>query len=194
MRMAMTQANHNTRFNLAPSTMRAGQEGVFLLEALIAILIFSIGILGIVALGATAVNAQNDAQYRSEAARAADNIVSAMWMSIDRGQSSAGPIVRPDQRQAIIAASMAQFVHQPAGAPERCEFTGAQTTNAAVLATIADLTTGVRALPGTTARRVQVDVRPVPVGSDQNEVWVTICWQTPNDAVPRVHTLITVVN
>jgi type IV pilus assembly protein PilV len=177
-----------------PRATLQSQRGVFLLEALIAILIFSIGILGIVALGATAVNTQNDAQYRSEAARAADNIVSAMWTSIDRGNSSPVPIVTAAQRQALVAASMAQFVHQPTGAPPGCAFTGNQTTNAAVLDIIGDLINGPRALPGTTAPRVQIDVRPVPVGSDQNEVWVTICWQTPNDAAARVHTLITVVN
>jgi len=38
-----------------------------LLEALIGILIFSLGILSMVALGATAVNVQADAQYRTEA-------------------------------------------------------------------------------------------------------------------------------
>ena len=44
------------------------QGGFMLIEALIAILIFSIGILGIVGLQAAAVNQSTDARYRSEAA------------------------------------------------------------------------------------------------------------------------------
>jgi len=45
-------------------TLERSQAGSVLLEALIGILIFSLGILSMVALGATAVNVQADAQYR----------------------------------------------------------------------------------------------------------------------------------
>ena len=50
------------------SPNRISQAGFFMLEALVAILIFSLGILGLVAMGSVAINAQNDAQYRTEAA------------------------------------------------------------------------------------------------------------------------------
>jgi type IV pilus assembly protein PilV len=51
-----------------------------LLEALIAILIFSIGILGIVGLQATAVQQSTDARYRSEAAQLAQQLIGEMWV------------------------------------------------------------------------------------------------------------------
>jgi type IV pilus assembly protein PilV len=56
------------------------QGGVMLLEALIAILIFSIGILGIVGLQATAVQQSTDARYRSEAAQLAEQLIGQMWV------------------------------------------------------------------------------------------------------------------
>lgn len=56
-----------------------GQHGAFLLEALVAILIFSIGILGIVGLQATSVRYVGDAQYRGEAAFLVSSYLSKMW-------------------------------------------------------------------------------------------------------------------
>ena len=47
--------------------LATGQSGVMLLEALIAILIFSLGILSLVALQATAVQLTSDAKYRTDA-------------------------------------------------------------------------------------------------------------------------------
>jgi len=46
-------------------TSAQSQQGVFLIEALLGILIFSLGVLAMVALGTTAVSAQSDAQFRT---------------------------------------------------------------------------------------------------------------------------------
>lgn len=59
--------------------MRKQQTGVMLLEALIAILIFSFGVLGLVGLQSSAIQASRDAQYRSQAAMLADEIIGQMW-------------------------------------------------------------------------------------------------------------------
>lgn len=59
--------------------LRKAQSGVMLLEALIAILIFSLGILALVGLQATAINQSTDARYRSEAALLANDIIGQMW-------------------------------------------------------------------------------------------------------------------
>jgi len=56
------------------------QEGVMLLEALIGILIFSIGILALLGMQATAMRATIDAKYRSEASFLANEIIGAMWV------------------------------------------------------------------------------------------------------------------
>src|SRR5665811_2244945 len=60
-------------------SIRRTQEGAFLLEALIGILIFSLGILGIVGLQAQAIRSTNDAEYRAEAVYLANSLVSQMW-------------------------------------------------------------------------------------------------------------------
>lgn len=57
------------------------QTGVVLLEALLAILVFSLGILALVGLQATAVKQSTDAKYRSEAALLANDIIGQMWVS-----------------------------------------------------------------------------------------------------------------
>jgi type IV pilus assembly protein PilV len=59
------------------------QAGVMLIEALIGILIFSIGILALIGMQATAIKNTTDARYRSEASFLANQIVGRMW--VDRG-------------------------------------------------------------------------------------------------------------
>jgi type IV pilus assembly protein PilV len=61
------------------TAIRKEQAGVALLEALIAILIFSIGILAVVGMQVTAINNVNDSKYRSEAAFLANRLLSQMW-------------------------------------------------------------------------------------------------------------------
>jgi type IV pilus assembly protein PilV len=58
---------------------RHAQSGSFLLEALIGILIFSFGILGIVGLQAQAIRFTNDSQYRGEAIYLANTLLASMW-------------------------------------------------------------------------------------------------------------------
>ena len=55
------------------------QGGVMLLEALVAILIFSIGILAVVGMQATAIKTVTDSRYRSEASLLANKLLSQMW-------------------------------------------------------------------------------------------------------------------
>ena len=98
--------------------------GFFLIEAMVAILIFALGILGLVAMGGTAVSSQSDAQYRTEASSLADSIASEIALSITRTD------------EATKAATLAQFAHQPAPppttSPAPCVFdtAGAITANA----------------------------------------------------------------
>lgn len=61
---------------------RNSQKGVMLLEAMISILIFSLGILALIGLQARAINSVSDASYRSQAAFFADQIIGQIW--IDR--------------------------------------------------------------------------------------------------------------
>jgi type IV pilus assembly protein PilV len=56
------------------------QSGVMLIEALIGILIFSIGILAMIGMQSVAIKNTTDGRYRSEASYLAGSIVSQMWV------------------------------------------------------------------------------------------------------------------
>jgi type IV pilus assembly protein PilV len=60
------------------------QTGAALLEAMLAILIFSLGILTVIGIQAASIRMVTDAQYRSRASLLADRLIGEMWAS---GQS-----------------------------------------------------------------------------------------------------------
>ncbi|TDS83239.1 type IV pilus modification protein PilV [Comamonas sp. JUb58] len=74
---ASPQLRRAWRPGLAPSQ----QRGVLLLEALIAILIFSLGILGVVGLQAASIKQATAAEDRAKAASLANDLISRMWAS-----------------------------------------------------------------------------------------------------------------
>lgn len=63
--------------NIKPASQ---QKGVMLLEALVGILIFSIGILAMLGMQAVGIRNTMDSKYRSEAAYLANEIVGQMWV------------------------------------------------------------------------------------------------------------------
>ena len=63
------------------------QRGAMLLEALVAILIFSISLLALVGMQATAVRNVGEAKYRADASFLANQIISQMW--VDRANLAA---------------------------------------------------------------------------------------------------------
>lgn len=64
-----------------PTTPLNLQHGVMLLEALISILIFSMGILAIVALQANSIKLASDSKYRSDANLLANQLIGEMWVA-----------------------------------------------------------------------------------------------------------------
>jgi type IV pilus assembly protein PilV len=154
------------------------QRGVFLIEALIGILIFSIGILALVAIQASAISAQSDAQYRMEAAKRAEQITSQMWLNVSRTNA------------ASVATSLNTFQHQATGS--NCNFSGTASTNTLVTDWVSTLTTAPAALPGATTAMQQIVVDTTAAA--YNKVTVTVCWKAPTDAVARRHTVVTFVN
>ena len=150
------------------------QQGVMLIEALIAILIFSLGILGMVAMGSVAIAAQSDAQYRTEAANYANEIVAEMAIQLQVGTyNQAANAFDPNL-------ALAAFAHQPISGGY-CSFAGAASTNPAVVDWVNRISGSVdvkRALPGASNVSQQITVdQSVPSG--YNRVTVTICWQPP---------------
>lgn len=65
------------------SASSSSQQGVVLIEAMIAILIFSIGILGIVGMQANLVKNTSDAKYRTDASNIAQARIGLMWADPD---------------------------------------------------------------------------------------------------------------
>lgn len=141
------------------------QSGMFLLEALIAILIFSLGILGMVAMGGTAIAAQSDAQYRTEAANYANNIASQIALNVD---------------PANIQGSIQAFAHQPISTGY-CSFAGAASTSPVVLGWVDQVrgaVAGTPGLPGATSTSESIAVNTAQPG--YTTVTVTVCWKPPS--------------
>ena len=130
-----------------------------LLEALIALLLFSMGILGLMGLQAIAVKNTADAKYRTDAAFLANQIIGQMW--------------------AEDPANLPAYAHNPTTAGN-CNFGGTASTNANVtawLGSASTLGTVAGSLPGATSALQQITIDAT------NLVTVTICWQGPQEAV-----------
>jgi type IV pilus assembly protein PilV len=74
------------------------QAGVMLIEALIGILIFSVGILALIGMQAAAMRSTTDAKYRSEAGFIAGQVVAQMWVdrvNLAKYDTAAAPAYAP---------------------------------------------------------------------------------------------------
>jgi type IV pilus assembly protein PilV len=69
--------------------MKSAQAGVILIEVLVAILIFSVGVLAIVGLQANMVKNTADSKYRSEASYIAQKRIGQMWADPDNAATYA---------------------------------------------------------------------------------------------------------
>lgn len=67
--------------SIAHPATRRQQAGVMLLEALLSILIFSVGVLSIIGLQVTSVKQASDSKYRSDASLLANQLIGEMWTS-----------------------------------------------------------------------------------------------------------------
>ena len=163
-----------------------GQRGVFMIEALVAILVFTIGMLGMLGLAARGMSAQADARYRNEAANYANELASVIALGVDRSALAVSPT--------SIQNSLPAFQHQPSPAPPNtgCSFTGTATTNAGVQAVLDRMVAAGSGLPGATAAGQQIHVDASNAGF--NRVTITLCWKAADDVVSRRHTFVTYIN
>ncbi len=170
------------------------EHGFFMLEALIAMLIFSLGVLGMVAMGAVAINAQNDAQYRTEAANYANDVASAMQLNVDRiAYIDANGVTS----NIVNTATLATFAHYagPSSGSSPCAFTGTASSNAAVtswITRIVPTASNPRGLPGAAANGLQIQI--LTGANGYNQANITVCWQAPSDKAQRKHTLVAFIN
>ena len=148
---------------------------MMMIEALMAVLIFAVGVLGLVGINSIATNSQSDALYRSEANRLANEMVNNIWVNADRPNGS--------------AISLTAFSHR-ADATSPCDpSTGTVSTNAVVTGWLSEVkSAGLRGLPGAANLGQQIVV------DADNKVTVTVCWQAPSDSWARKHVVISFIS
>jgi type IV pilus modification protein PilV len=174
---------------------RHSQQGSFMLEALIGIVIFFLGVLTMIALQASSIAIQADSQYRTEAGNLVDQIIGEINLN------------SRDNTGLVNAGTLASFSHQPTGRTttcsllatdaaantDCCNFSGQVSTNPLVTAWVNAVSANTTTLlPGSTTARQQILV-DTSAGAG-NQVTVTVCWQGPKDGRPRVHRVIGYVN
>lgn len=143
------------------------QSGVMLIEAMVGILIFSIGVLALVGLQAVAIKASAEAKYRADASYLANAIVGRMWNE--------------------PAANLVNYRHYPdSTAGELCQPTGDASENANVTAWLGRVAA---LLPGADATLQQI-----AVDTTTNQVSVAVCWVSPQDSLPHRHMIIAYIN
>jgi len=140
------------------------QSGIMLLEALIAILIFSLGILTVVALQATSIKLTGDAKYRTNATLLANQLIGQMWVS----PGDVAALKASFETGGTAYNAWLADVTSPEGLP------GVVAASAGVTSTLPTVT--VDATPGATA----------------GQVTITLFWRTPemplnNDALRHRH-------
>ena len=157
--------------NIAPSSSgRAAlglpkpQRGVMLLEALISIAVFSIGVLGLIGLQSAAIKNTDEARQRAVAAFYANQIIGQMW--------------------ADARADLASYKHQPDGdspTSNKCVFSGVASTNVKVSDWVAAIEKDLNGTAGTGLQQIKVDAAT-------NVVTVTLCWKNPQESVSHFFT------
>lgn len=144
----------------SPLSIRAKQQGSTLIEALVAILIFSIGILALIGLQAVSIKTSIDAKYRADAAFLANQVIGQMW--VDR-------------------ANIGSYAHYTGGST--CNFSGSASSQTAITNWIAEITRTLPSASLSASKIAQISIT-TPI-SGTRQVTVTICWQSPQEASPH---------
>ena len=138
-----------------PSRRRA--RGFSMVEVLVAVVIFALGVLGLVQLQATAVKMSTDARQRAEATFLADQLLARMLIS-DRAVADS-------------------FNHRASGTTP-CGPSGAASTNAMVTDWLAQV--------AATFPRADINEQQIVVtGSPPEEVTIRLCWKNGEDDAPH---------
>lgn len=164
----------NRLMDMRPTIPCKYQRGATLLEALISMLIFSLGIIALMGLQAVSIGNTLNAKFRADAAFLADQLIGRMWAD------------NPDP------ANLSTYAHHPGGT--NCNFSGGAATNPYVGAGTPVPPAGTwllqvqKLLPGATPARQQI-----VVGGD-NTVTVTLCWQAARETAPHSFTAMAQIN
>lgn len=154
---------------ILPRAAHRPQRGFTLIEGLVSILIFSIGVLALVGLQTTSIRQSTQSQYRGDASLLANELVGGMWAA---------------EGMAINTASAA-LAHASFLAELQAQYAGASGSGGAqYMAWFARVSA---ALPGTAANQPSV-----VVNGATGQVTITISWKAPNEpAAEPVHNFVT---
>lgn len=129
-------------------------RGFSLLEVLIAIVIFSIGLLGLISMQARAIKQAGDAKLRAEASYLANQIIGQIWA--DRS-------------------NILDYIHNPT-TTAACTFSGAVATSSNVTNWL-----GATDKKGTVLGTLPNAAAQIKIETGTNVVTVTLCWRAPQE-------------
>lgn len=159
---------------------KPGQQGAALIESMIAVLIISFGILAIVGMQATAIQASTDTRFRAEAIYLVDRLVGQMLLNIDRSSAAA------------TQNSISTFIHNPDDSEVACQFDGVLATNTIVNNWIDTVVASGSGLPGTTEDRIQIKLDTT--ANAGNRLIITVRWQAPWETQCHQHSTVAYIN
>lgn len=156
-----------------------GAAGFMLIESLVAMAIFAVGILALVGLQARMTAHMGDAKYRAEAALLVDQLIGTMWADAHGGPWN------PSHVPAFVN-NLPAYNHYPSvpDSTQPCVLNGAASANPNVVAWLGSATqigSVLNVLPNAAANRVRISV------DGGNAVSITVCWQPPGDTVWRFY-------
>ena len=153
-----------------------------LVEALVAVFLFMVGVLGLAGAWSQSLSYEADTEFRSQATKLAAEMMNTIWLNIDRTSV------------ATVNASLLSFAHQQT-TDAHCIFSGTASTNALLTDWVSKMTDGeagnvTARLPGANAAMQQIAVDT----ANNNQVTITLCWQPSTAAVPRKYVLRNYIN
>ena len=156
----MLNTSGKTCFAAVPS-LRQLQQGVMLLEALVAIAVFSIGVLGLIGLQSAAIKNTDEARQRAAAAFFANQIIGSMWADV-RTQ-----------------ANLLTYAHNVADPDKTADagcgsFPASPSANTKVSDWVAAVQKDLNGATGAGLQQITVD--------PNNVVAVTLCWKNPGES------------
>ena len=152
------------------------QRGSFVLEALISILLFSIGILAIVGLQAASIANAASAKDRTVASLLANQIIGQMWVADKTNATLAANFCGPAAVSAVCAAPAVAVACAAAGA----------SYSAWAASSVAST------LPGISIAAA-ANLPTIALCSD-NTATVTVNWQAPKDIAPHNYSIAATIN
>jgi type IV pilus assembly protein PilV len=142
-----------------------------LLEALIGIMIFSLGVLALIAMQSVSVSNVSNAKYRVEAAFYADEIISRMWLDSNVGGGPPAPLPLSNINTFAV----------PGG------------TNLQMFAWVTKVQSP-QGLPGAMTYPPTISIRDVAGPTPTKEVTVTVRWKAPDALTSSNHIAIAYIS